>query len=48
MLAPAITQKIARQLPNSSTNQPKLGASTGTIMNTMKAIDMTRAIARPE
>ena len=37
----------ARQSPNCSTLQPKVGARIGTIMNTMNAIDITRAIARP-
>lgn len=45
--SPAIVQKISRQLPNSSTSSPNAGARIGTIMNTMKAIDMTCAMARP-
>ena len=38
---------MSRHPPNSSTPAPKAGASTGTIMKTMKVIDITRAIARP-
>ena len=44
----AIAQKMSRQSPISRTPAPNAGASTGTTMNTINAIDMTRAIARPE
>ena len=46
-LSPATTQKMPRQLANNSTVCPNAGAMTGTTMNTMNAIDITRAIGRP-
>ena len=39
--------KIWRQVPKASTVWPKVGASTGTIMNTIIDSDITRAIAGP-
>ena len=38
---------MCRQLPTASTPWPKLGASTGTIMKMIIAIDMICAIAAP-
>ncbi len=44
---PAMRTKIMCHSENSITSWPRLGATTGMIMNTMKTSDMTSAMARP-
>ena len=42
------TMKMVRQVAASRTSAPRLGAMMGTVRNTMKVSDITRAICRPE
>ena len=42
-----LARLLGRQLPSVSSSWPRLGASTGTIMKTIIAVDMICAMAAP-